>query len=154
MMPLTRKADQTDIRDIFDWRNDSDTRLMSLSTEKVSWDKHQSWFEKAICDSDLLLLMAVSTELVTPKIGIVRFNFQTDGQASEISINLNPATRGLGLATPVLFASLRFLEENYRTMPLYARIRPENIASRRAFEKTGFMYDKSEATYDLFLRPE
>lgn len=101
-----------------------------------------------------MLLLAVSAEVASHKIGMTRFNFDANQKAAEISINLNPGARGLRLATPVLTQSIQFLETNVGVMPLRARLRPENTASRRAFEKTGFVYDPSEVDYDLFLRPK
>ncbi len=43
-MPNVRKANESDSRDIFDWRNDELTRQMSHTTDLVEWDGHSAWF--------------------------------------------------------------------------------------------------------------
>ena len=42
-----RLATTNDCRNIFDWRNDPFTRLMSHDNKKVRWDNHIIWFKNS-----------------------------------------------------------------------------------------------------------
>lgn len=66
-------------------------------------------------------------------VAIVRFDLAND--EALVSINSNPAARGQGLATPSLLGAEQFLRGIHT---LIAEIKPENIASLRAFKRAGY----------------
>ena len=92
-MLTTRKANQSDSQDIFDWRNDELTRLMSHTSNLVGWDEHQAWFKASLMMRSRLLVMCEDQGL-TEKVAVVRFDVM-NGRAL-ISINLSPRMRGRG----------------------------------------------------------
>ena len=40
-----RLASKSDIKDIYEWRNDKITRQMSINSNIVKWENHTKWFE-------------------------------------------------------------------------------------------------------------
>ena len=45
---LIRNADLSDLQDIFEWRNDSFSRSMFLSSEVVSLNEHIDWYQRSL----------------------------------------------------------------------------------------------------------
>ena len=43
-----RDASISDLREIFEWRNDKQAVEMSLSANQIKWDSHVKWFKKVI----------------------------------------------------------------------------------------------------------
>lgn len=122
-----RAANLDDAQLLFDWRNDPVTRAMSLSRDPVTWEGHLAWLKSALASPVRSILIA---EDGVP-LGTVRLDKDI---RTEISITLAPAARGHGLAAPILRLATDGLG------PFVARIRPDNIASRKAFEAAGFTY--------------
>ena len=56
---------------------------------------------------------------------------------AEVSINLNPSMRGLGLATELLACSIEAYNKDHYC-DLVAKVKPENEKSLRIFKKVGF----------------
>ena len=75
-------------------------------------------------------------------------HFGIDRHFAEISINLSPPKRGKGLAAKCLELSKNYFENHYPTVSiLLAKIKTINIASRKSFEKVGFVNDREELGY-------
>ena len=129
---LIRRATDSDLRDLWEWRNDRLTREMSVNSEPVPFDVHSAWYARALRDPRRLIYIG---ELSTQKIGMARFDL-CDNE-TEVSINLNPAARERRLAAPFLMASV--VEFDRKEVPLLATIRKKNAASIRCFESCGFL---------------
>jgi RimJ/RimL family protein N-acetyltransferase len=132
--PATAK----DSEDLWRWRNDPQTRLMSLNGEEISFDSHTQWFNNAL-RNPLIYMFLGSLSQETEKIGVCRFNFQPDGTTAEISINLNPKMRGKKLSTVFLKAAIQYLK-NIRKRPfsILATVKKSNVVSQKCFERCGF----------------
>lgn len=139
---ILRPARPDDARDVWVWRNDPLARAMSLNTDEVSWSTHEAWFARAIQDTARRLLIG---ERDGQKVGMVRFDF---GEVTEVSISLDPARRGQGLGFALLEAGVA-----QTTGDLYASIREENLASRRIFERAGFMLCSESGGVGRYRRP-
>ena len=136
-MIVARKANEHDCEDVLIWRNDPITRQMSHSTEEISVALHERWFEKALAN-DALLLLICEAEASGNKIGIVRFDLE--GEQATISINLSPQQRGKGLSIPSLEAAIAFLHQHQpQVRRILAEIKEENLASQHCFERVGFV---------------
>jgi RimJ/RimL family protein N-acetyltransferase len=137
-----RRATADDAADLLAWRNDPLTRAMSRSAEPVEARGHARWFQGVLADPTCTLLIG---ELGGRKIGMVRL---ARGDETEVSINLNPAERGQGLARELL--TLALAEERGA---LLAVIKPENLASIRLFEGAGFVLEQSREGLARYVRP-
>ncbi len=130
-----RPADINDSEDIFRWRNDPITRANSFNSSMIQWHEHEQWLGKALAQSDRLLLIGIDE---SRKIGIVRFDLKQPGEA-EININLAPECRGRGYGTALIQeASEHLFQHHPAVRVIYAKVKPDNPASLRAFEKAGY----------------
>ena len=143
-----RPADASDCHDVWLWRNDPHTRAMSRNSDIVALETHRNWYADALKRSDRTLMIG-ETSLIG-RIGFVRFDRDADGLCAEISINLNPAARGMGYARPLLQTAIT---EYWRTQPLpiTAQIRLNNPASLRCFEGVGFERRDDDGQYADYL---
>ena len=142
MTVTVRKAIADDAADLLAWRNDPLTRAMSRTTEPVEAAEHARWFQRALTDATCTLLIG---EDGADKIGMVRLS---RGEETEVSINLNPAARGRGLARELL--ALALAEERGAVL---AVIKPENLPSIRLFEGAGFVLEGVRHGLARYVRP-
>lgn len=140
IVPLhIRGARSEDARCLWEWANDPLTRNWSLSREPIPWDTHVSWFEKCLSSSYRQLFIA---EWCGNAVGSCRFD-ETGGE-SVVSISLAPTMRGIGLGVPLLSTSIRhFLKRNHES-DLIAFIREGNHASKKIFERCGFIESEND----------
>ena len=130
-----RAAVIADCRDIFAWRNDNVARFMSVESASVSFKDHEVWFEDSLVDANRTMYVG---EWDGAKIGICRFDFNKTKSAVEVSINVNPKSRGLGFGKLLLVASVeRYLQSI--SIDLLARIKSQNLPSLKIFGAAGFM---------------
>ena len=131
-----KNADTNDCIDIFNWRNNPESRKMFLITRKVSWDEHKEWFKNSLLNPRKVLLICYDE--IKEKVGIVRFDIENT--QTLISINLNPSKRGRGLSRQCLTESIKFFISNYNLNgKIVAIIKEENIRSIKSFKSSGFI---------------
>lgn len=129
-----RRAAEHDVRPIFEWANDPETRSVSFQQGVIPWDTHQAWFTRKLADPSCRLLVAEDSSGTA--FGMVRFD--VGGDEAAISINLAPEHRHRGLGTAVLLAACRAWLAEGRTSVVTALVKPGNEASLRAFQRAGF----------------
>ena len=142
-MPNVRKANESDSRDIFDWRNDELTRQMSHTTDLVEWDGHSVWFAASLTNTKRLLVIC-EDEDTDEKVAIVRFD--VDGERALVSINLSSKMRGKRKAKGCLRDAISFFQKSYSDVRFIdAEIKSINIASQKSFIRVGFVLTKENA---------
>lgn len=132
---LIRKADITDMMDIFQWRNDRHSRSMFTDAKTVSLPEHTKWFKSALRENLILVFIGING---AGKIGITRFDLNANTNSSEVSINLNPEMRGKNMSFDLLSKSIMLYKKDH-LVKLTATIKHENKASLRIFGKCGFL---------------
>ena len=151
-MIKTRKAELSDSKIIFEWRNDQLTRAMSHSTDIVDWEGHNNLFASSLKNKHRLLLLC-EDENDFNKIAVVRFDVESS--RALVSINLAPNMRGKGLSKQCLREALTsFKNEFPQVIALDAEIKLRNIASQRLFESVGFFNVRDDANtlfYELSI---
>jgi predicted dehydrogenase/RimJ/RimL family protein N-acetyltransferase len=116
------------------WRNDPETRRWSRTSHEIAPDEHASWLQRVLADASTRAWVAESGG---SPIASVRVGPTTQG-VSEVHITLAPEARGQGLGAAVLMqAAARALAEPGVTL-LCAHVKPEHVASLRAFARAGF----------------
>ncbi|MDZ7268732.1 MAG: GNAT family N-acetyltransferase [candidate division KSB1 bacterium] len=129
-----RPAGEHDSEDVLRWRNDPVTRANSFHSDPISPAEHRRWFSRTLARRDRLLLIGMAG---SERIGVVRFDLA--GDSAEININLAPEARGRGLGTALIAAGSGYVFEHHPAITkIYAKIKPQNTASLRAFEKAGY----------------
>jgi sialic acid synthase SpsE/RimJ/RimL family protein N-acetyltransferase len=136
------------------WANDPATRSASFSRAEIPLAEHLAWFARELARRDHHLYIA---EQHGEPVAFVRLD-QTPDQVGvcTISINVAPAARGRGLGA----ATLRAATTTAGTLgfaTLRALIRPDNEASRRAFVRAGYAYERDTEVDGqpalIYLRP-
>jgi len=134
-MILVRPAQKNDAQMLFEWRNDSLSRRMSLSSNFIGLGEHLKWFSKVLNNFNQLLLICENVD-GTP-VGMVRFDVRSD--MSLVSINLASSWRGKGLGRLCLKVAINRFRNTYPSVnALYANILLNNLPSKMLFEKAGF----------------
>lgn len=137
-----RPATPDDALDLLAWRNDPLTRAMSRNSQEVAAASHMAWFERALTNPDLTLLIG---EDGGEKVGMVRFDH---GPETEVSININPACRARGYGHALLSQGIAAVGGE-----VFAEIKDENLASRRIFERAGFALVEQRGDRGRYRRP-
>ncbi|MEO0034812.1 MAG: hypothetical protein RLZZ501_835 [Pseudomonadota bacterium] len=128
-----RPATLADTARIFAWQTSPGLRAFARHPEPPNWDEHQSWMTQCLTDPRRHLLVI---EHRGAPAGVLRLDeIDHDGLAGrEVSILIAPAHHGQGVATLALRAAVA----GWNDRPLLAEIRPDHLASIRAFAKAGF----------------
>ena len=130
-----RPVTEADCRLTWEFANLPDVRAVSFTSAPIPWEKHLEWFARRLRDPNCRLWLATDTR-GTP-FGQVRFDLERD--YATISIALAKEARGRNLGTLLIWkASRALLNENAALAEIHAWIKPENIASAKAFGKCGF----------------
>src|ERR1700710_2742814 len=89
-----------DSRDLFDWRNDPDTRRVSRHSAPIDWETHAAWLAAALASPDRAIYIG---HCGSKKIGSIRFDRVPDpDQKLLVSIVIAPSERGPGLGLALL----------------------------------------------------
>jgi UDP-2,4-diacetamido-2,4,6-trideoxy-beta-L-altropyranose hydrolase len=128
------RTDDSDL--LWKWANDPGVRAASFSTAPIPWETHVAWLTEKLA-SDKSLLLIAEDERAIP-FAQIRFDFRQNGEA-DLNISLAREKRGCGLAVPVIRAGVRELLASSECGRVHAFVKPENVASARAFERANFV---------------
>jgi RimJ/RimL family protein N-acetyltransferase len=142
---IIRPATYQDSDDLFAWRNDAQTRAMSITSDEVKRSDHDRWYSATLSNPNRVLLIG---EVDNKKIGMCRFDIDEDTAC--VSINLNPLVRGKGMATPFLQKAIDTFWDEYQC-DLTATIKHDNIASMKCFEHVGVIQDRSDEIFHYYI---
>jgi UDP-4-amino-4,6-dideoxy-N-acetyl-beta-L-altrosamine N-acetyltransferase len=123
---------------VWEWRNDPVARQMSRSIDPISWEQHQRWFQQAVSDPKIQILIASRAGIA---IGMVRLEL-IEERVAEVNININPALRGKGFGQLLLNKASQYAFETMQIDALYAEVKPENVPSIKIFEGAGFHFER------------
>lgn len=138
-----RLATLEDCMLFFHWKNDPVTLANSFQSEEVSLENHTNWFQRALQNKALLLLVGETSD-GTP-IGQVRFD--TEAQKAVVGITVAPASRGKRMGTPLLSAGCAFYWKEVGPKPIDAYIKTANEASRKTFAASGFIFQETTEVF-------
>ena len=131
-----RKASLQDADLLFAWANDAVVRHSAFNSEPLHWDNHCRWLAQQLADDGAFLYIAMD-EYENP-VGQVRFNRNANGEF-DIDVHTAPNQRGRGWGTALITAGLRELGMATEFATVNAFVKHENLASRGAFLKAGFV---------------
>lgn len=136
-----RLATMEDARVLWEWRNDVQTRAMSLQSDFVEWETHRVWLETHLKIQRCAIWVA---EKNGSSVGSVRFT--QAGDEAIISLVVAPQWRGQRMGKAIIQSACRAIFGIWNINAIRANIKSENIASRRAFENAGFSCDTVSPT--------
>jgi RimJ/RimL family protein N-acetyltransferase len=132
---MLRSARAGDCELVFGWANDPDTRAMSFSRATIAHAEHVAWFTASLESTRRRLFIAEDEQGPLALVRVSVYDRRPD--TAEIGINLAPERRGQRLSSVVLERASS--EARGRGLQrLVARIRRENTASQRAFQRAGY----------------
>jgi RimJ/RimL family protein N-acetyltransferase len=135
-----RRATADDCRLLWEWANDPGVREAAFNSDTISWARHVEWFEARLRSPDTVIYVMETGERAP--VGQVRFDWRA-ADAVEIDISVAAQWRGHGLGAEGLRLACDAFHRGARAT-IVARIRTENRASVRTFEKAGFEHSGTE----------
>lgn len=133
-MITIRSATIRDALRLYVWRNHPTTRAMFRNTAPISWESHVEWLKLALFNLSRILYIV---ERDDDPVGTARLDL--DGVEAEVSVTIAPEARGAGIGTEALRLLRDEAFESHVLQRLVARIKVENGASIKAFERAGFV---------------
>ena len=125
-----------DCAELWEWRNDLESRRNSVVNDEVPWSDHLRWFNASFANSERVIFIG---ELSGKKCGMVRFDrVQPRRNVWDVSIAINPPMRGRGVGGIALAKACAQMEARHGACVFAAKVRPRNIPSIRMFERRGF----------------
>ena len=143
-----RNAINKDIKDIFLWRNDKNTRKNSFNKNFIEFEEHKKWYLESLRDKKKIIYIGLNKE---KKIGMTRFDY-IQNNTFEVSINLNPKFRGVGFGKILLYNSLKKIFYKKNNLKIVSKVLIKNFKSKKLFKKIGFKVkrkNKNFVVYDL-----
>lgn len=137
---LVRKANFEDSKIIYEWRNDKISRKMSISNDKILYEKHVEWLKEILSNASKYLYIG---EINNDPIGVCRFELNLDKKIFEVSINISPYKRGKGLGKILLKAAIYYFKKKNQG-DLIAKVKLSNEASKKIFKNAGFIIHKKK----------
>lgn len=130
-----RSATLEDSKFLFEIRNDPTTRKYSFQQSVVVYPDHLQWLKNSLDNPNRFLFIGVDRQ--GERIGQVRFDIQ--GSSAEISVSISPSFRGCGYGVEfVVLATIHIFLNHKKITKIVARIKNENVASFKIFEKAGY----------------
>ena len=140
-LPLSfDRAQASDVKLVFDWRNDPVSRAAAHNSEPLVWEKHGLWFDAALKNSEREIYIVKHEGI--PVASIRRDRHQGHWL---ISIVVAPEQRGKGIAKALLWQFVRKFSDIH-----FAEIKPSNIASIKIFSEAGFKLIESLGKYQVW----
>jgi UDP-2,4-diacetamido-2,4,6-trideoxy-beta-L-altropyranose hydrolase len=126
------------------WANEPDVRNQAFSSEPIGRSTHEAWYASKLRDPGCVIGILETTDHVP--LGQVRFDAGPAG--IEVDIAVDPAFRGRGVGQELLRQGLEAAAGRWpRGTPVIAEVLTSNTASRRLFERCGFMAVETDARH-------
>ena len=140
-----RPALPRDSERVLAWRNDPASIRYSRSGSPVAAADHERWFADRLSGSGTLLWIG---EVDDRPVGQVRIDVRST--IGLVSIAVAAEERGRGYGIGLLEGLQRTVVERLLVRELEAEVHPENEASLRIFERTGFGPDGEREAFKVF----
>lgn len=144
-----RYATRSDAEDVFNWRYHGEEPKYYKNPKLPSFSNHVHWFENALVCRKKKILIIEENGISAAHI---RFDQENgDPHEAEISIYLDEKKKGIGMGSEVIALACE-IAQLFEYRRLKAVVHSENLASKRAFERAGFILEKKTGLFDsLFL---
>ena len=137
-MITLRPVTHEDCTLLFKWANDSKVRENSFSPNSIDLESHIKWYKHKINDKKTNIFIVLKDNV---EVGQIRVDIENDKGFIDYSIDEN--NRGQGIGAEIL----QLIKMEITNVNLIGYVKKENIASIKAFKKTG--YEKIE--HDDFI---
>ncbi len=142
-MFFLREALQSDIDLLYEWANDPIVRQNSFHSEAIPYDIHKKWFVRMMEDKNTVQYILMADGEPVGQIRLI-----IDGNEAEIGYSISSQHRRKGYGRMMLQLIAEEVNQKYPNIKkLVAKVKPENIASKKLFESEG--YDMKYSCYVL-----
>lgn len=136
-LPSLRLARPDDEKRVLAWRNDPWIVALGTGCREVTAEEHAAWFRSVLADADRRLFI-IESDGGEP-IGTVRLDRERGEEAALTVYLIRPFT-GLGLGPRAVRAACDAMFQSWPALRrVVAHIRADNVASRKAFARSGFV---------------
>ena len=140
-----RRVKETDMKLLFDWRNNELVRKNSFCMDPVEWNEHVKWFNTTLVKSSVLVFILICKE---QEGGQIRVDLELDNTAI-INYSIAEKYRGFGYGKQILHLAETELYERFKNKyMLKALVKENNISSQVAFERLGYILQNTNR--DIF----
>lgn len=143
-----RLAQESDSKRLHAWRNGFDARKFSRNSDLISWEDHVAWFENRLNSSEDANAIYIMLKSRKP-IGMIRFDSANE-ESAEISILVDPTFQGKGFGSEILRQAIDYAFNFLEVLELNAWIHVSNVASKKLFEKFGFIEIGNEGPFNFY----
>lgn len=141
-----RRAARADADLLFEWANDPIVRQNSFHSEPIPYEVHQKWFARMMEDENTVQYILMADGGPVGQIRLI-----IDGNEAEIGYSISSRHRRKGYGRMILRLAAKEVKRTFPNIKkLVAKVRPENIASRKLFESEG--YDMKYSSYALDIK--
>jgi RimJ/RimL family protein N-acetyltransferase len=134
-----------DIKQIFEWRNEPGVRENSFTSHKISWEEHQDYWKKRLERDSFYTFIVVADK---NEVGLLRLDPAEKDKEYEVHILISSVYIGQGFGQEAISAAIKFAKKT-GIKELIAKVKPDNIPSKKIFEKNGF--EESRGLYRFHL---
>ena len=125
-----REVKISDIKKIYQWRDKS--REMMFQTQPISWKEHEDFWTQRLKNNNACSFIIICEG---NEVGLLRLDKKEEFE--EVGIIIDKQFQGKGIGA-IALKKLAEVVKTHEVKRLVARIKPENIYSKKAFEKAGF----------------
>lgn len=137
---IFRRATIEDCNLLYGWANEPAVRQNSFNSSLIEYEDHVEWFRKKLNSPDSHLYICMDKD---KPIGQIRI--EVENGAGIINFSVDSDSRGMGYGKKMLNEIAGILKEGgIRIEKLIGKVKPENTASKRAFEGAGYKLIKGE----------
>ena len=137
-----RKVNPLDKKFVFDLSNEPSVRAASFSSEPISYETHEKWFDEKLKDENCIFLILM--DFFKP-LGQVRVQLSDDANEGTISYSILEEERGKGLGKELLLLLEEYILKQKGTgFKLIAEVKEENLPSKKAFEGLGYQSEEKD----------
>jgi RimJ/RimL family protein N-acetyltransferase len=134
------KAELDDAQLYFEWANDRVVRENSVHREPILWDEHIRWFNEKINSGNSTFYLFKTMD----KRPLGQLRFEHEQKQNWINFSIDKNFRGQGLGEVVIkIAIQQLIREKPGVKEINAVVKPDNIASVRAFEHNSFQLKRT-----------
>jgi RimJ/RimL family protein N-acetyltransferase len=137
-------VEEKDCSLLFEWANDKTVRAGSFNVNPIQYNKHVKWFESKLVSNNSIFLIV---KLGNLRIGQIRIEIEKKEGILNFSLSQN--YRGKGYGTEILMKISKYLKNTgIAIRKLIGRVKFDNFASQKAFEKAYFVKIKKPSFYE------
>jgi len=128
-------ANKNDVKQVYQWQIQPETRRYSLNTDIPTWEGHSKWMAKKLASHDnyFYIIEVKSKHGKCSSAGVVRLD-HVSGSTYLLSIFIAPEFHGNGIAQH----ALTYIDNVHADLTINATVLSENIASVKLFTRAGY----------------